>query len=169
MTIQDLGSIGEFVGSLLVLATLLYLARQVGQARKSMLLNTLHAQRAEVMSNFRMLIDSPYLPQIIEKLSDGEELNAVEERRLGSYISLTWATIHATWAQRTLTGAVDILATDDAHFAIAMTTFGERGTVWWKRNGRTIYPEPFVAYIDAKLASFQGSELERDFAGLGRT
>jgi hypothetical protein len=166
MSIQDLGSIGEFVGSLLVLLTLLYLARQVRQARHSMLLSTVQAQRAEVMANFRMTIDSPHLPRILAKVSAGEELDAVEEQRLGSYIALTWATVHATWAQRTLTGATEILAKDDGHLALLMRALHDRSIQWWNAAGRNIYPEPFIRYVDEKIAAFSDTSLAREELGM---
>jgi hypothetical protein len=162
MSIQDLGSIGELLGSVLVLLTLLYLARQVRQAQHSMLLSTVQAQRAEVMANFRMAIDSPHLPQILAKVNAGEELDAVEEQRLGSFIALTWATVHATWAQRTLTGATDILAKDDGHFAVLMRGLQERSIEWWNAAGRNIYPEPFIRYVDTKIAAFSQTSLAHE-------
>ena len=166
MTLQDLGSLGEFIGSILVLATLLYLARQVREARRAMLLTSVQAQRAEVMATFRTVMDSPYLPVINAKLVAGEALDEVEEQRLGAYVALTFAMIHATWAQRELTGATDILARDDGHFGIVMR-LGDRGVGWWNTAGRHIYPEPFIAYIDQKIAAYHGSALQQDLGHMG--
>ena len=159
MNIQDLGSIGEFISSIIVLVTVIYLARQVGQAKNAMLLAAVQSQRAEVQASFRSVRDSPYIPKIAAKASRGEALDGEEEQRLGAHIALQWSLIYSTWAQRTLSGADALMARDDIQIAGAMENFGGRGLTWWDGAGRHIYPDEFIAYIDGKIATLPGSDV----------
>jgi hypothetical protein len=160
MTIQDLGSIGEFISSLIVLVTLIYLARQVRQANNAMRLAAVQSQRAETQANFRAVRDSPFMPAILVKAARGEELNAEEQHRMGSHISLHWSAIYSTWVQGQLSGADPLLAGTDVQIAIAMRGFGGRAVSWWNAVGRLIYPEPFIAFVDEKMETMDNSLVE---------
>ena len=106
-TIQMLGSLGEFVGAIAVVATLVYLAIQVRHSKEAMQANTKsldESQRLAVAQAYQARtdmqhealirqIDSPYLPEIILKAREEgslEALTAEETFRLRSFYQATF-------------------------------------------------------------------------------
>ena len=81
MTISELGSLGEFFGSVAVFVTLVYLAVQVRQASRMARLTASQANRSQRVMLFQSNRDSPYLAPIQEKLRNGEELNTEDKLR----------------------------------------------------------------------------------------
>ncbi len=84
MSIQDLGSIGEFVGSVLILITLIYIAIQSRYSRRSQLSLEQRAVHSGHRDFFIALMNSPDLPEIICKSNAGETLTEAEKTRLAS-------------------------------------------------------------------------------------
>ena len=77
MTIQELGSIGEFISSIVVLITLIYLAVQVRQTRNATIASTMQTNRMQFQSIMLANRDSQIAPIIIkadnhEPLTDEE-------------------------------------------------------------------------------------------------
>ena len=97
-TIQMLGSLGEFVGAIAVVATLVYLAIQVRHSKEAMeantrsvdesrnlaLAQTYQARAAVAEEAFRAQANSAYLPSIILKYGEGgrDALTPEEQYRL---------------------------------------------------------------------------------------
>ena len=86
MSIQDLGSIGEFISSIAVLVTLLYLAVQVRQTRNATVASTMLANRMQFQSIMIANRDSLIAP-IIVKADKDEVLSDEEEYRLSNHIN----------------------------------------------------------------------------------
>lgn len=80
--VQFLGAIGEFIGAIAVVVTLIYLAAQVRSSVESAQAAALEAGRTRRISSFEAQRDSPYLPEIQAKIFRGEELDQVERLRL---------------------------------------------------------------------------------------
>ncbi|MFT4562410.1 MAG: hypothetical protein ACI9BW_002154 [Gammaproteobacteria bacterium] len=83
MTIQDWGSIGEIVGAIAVLATLIYLAKQVK-----------HGTDVSKIASYHQAIDQivqaamdPDFSKLIAKCASGEKLTSEEEARAGALSS----------------------------------------------------------------------------------
>ena len=79
-TIQILGSLGEFVGAFAVVATLIYLAIQVGHGREAMEENSRLAQSAVLSTTFvhfsqfrRHIIDDADVARICQAVAAGNE------------------------------------------------------------------------------------------------
>ncbi|HSG08602.1 MAG TPA: hypothetical protein VLA36_09595 [Longimicrobiales bacterium] len=83
MSIQDLGAIGEFVGSMLILVTLIYIAIQTNHARKSQLSVEQQAVHSGHREFFLTVMNSPELPGIMTRATAGEALTDEERTRLG--------------------------------------------------------------------------------------
>ena len=70
MDIQDLGAIGEILGSLLVLVTLIYVAYQLRQTQRSMMSQT-HQMRADgLKTTWQNLALSNEMLAVYSKLAD---------------------------------------------------------------------------------------------------
>ena len=85
MTIQDIGSVGELIGAIATVATLVYLARQIRAntgAVKSAAAQSVHENFA---TWYRMLASDPELPQII---TDGlRDYSALSEAGKARFVS----------------------------------------------------------------------------------
>ncbi len=96
---EVLGNVGEFIGSIAVLATLIYLAVQVRHSRdlleenRKLVLSQVHANRTQIaIENERQIGDSENLILVIDKMRSTtdwdeafSELSSVEKRRLSSF------------------------------------------------------------------------------------
>ena len=78
MSIAELGSLGEFFGSIAVLVTLLYLAAQVKSARSAMTAQA-HQARADIAhTSIESIYNSPYLPEIFSRTMFTDQPEASE-------------------------------------------------------------------------------------------
>jgi hypothetical protein len=85
MTLDELGSLGEFVSSIAVLITLVYLALQVKQTRRVLEANASQA-RAEFNKDVVLAsATSPDLAELMISLNDGVELTAAQTVRVMNY------------------------------------------------------------------------------------
>lgn len=93
MDFQDLGSIGEIVGALAVIVTLVYLSRQIAQAN-SATHRQMYSQAATSVSEFWLsLAKDPELYELFRRMvSNPDELTRLERERaflvLDAYLSL---------------------------------------------------------------------------------
>ncbi len=101
MSIIELGALGEFLGSIGVIATLIYLAIQIRQnthsmdeGRKLALAQTFQSRTEMRLQGSHLMADSDYLPEIDVKLRDAgypadteavKALTPVERRRMGAW------------------------------------------------------------------------------------
>ena len=97
-----LGNLGEFVGSVAVLVTLLYLATQVKQGREAIqrnqqiVLSQVHQARTDTRVNLNMALASIETPAMHQALHDATKVNDLteEERaKLNRVVSATIAVV----------------------------------------------------------------------------
>ena len=131
MTLQDLGSIGEFVGSIVVMLTLIYLAVQVRQ-------NTAQQKREETVSIQRgqnqvvSQLRDPAMVRAYVRAADGETPATVADRSR----AIVWVVqylnhfqiVHDLYRNRALDEETYQLW---AGFAVAMVAPG-RIRQWWE-------------------------------------
>jgi hypothetical protein len=148
--LEDLGNIGDFVGGIGVIATLIYLAIQIRQNTRAVRT----ASRQEIVAGARdwnrLLVD----PEVADAFSGGhagypqmEAAAANRYRAVMHDLALFMQGAFALWES----GALE----DDTYhaylefFASQISTPG--GAAWWS-NARTIYLDRMVANIEARLA-----------------
>ncbi|MGI9341342.1 MAG: hypothetical protein ACR2QV_00725 [Gammaproteobacteria bacterium] len=85
MTLAELGALGEFIGSLLVLITLVILIIQVREAHKAILANSYSESARMVYEGFGHSFSSQYLMSALVKDKDGSSLTTDEELALTNY------------------------------------------------------------------------------------
>jgi hypothetical protein len=147
MTIQDLGSIGEFISSLAVLVTLLYLAVQARQTHKETVASTLLANRMQFQNIMIANRDSLIAP-IIVKADKGEALSHEEEYRLGSHISLQWNLLFSEFIQLQIGYTEGWAPSDKPALKRIFSRYDGRARTWWEESGREIYPDAFIEYVE---------------------
>ena len=82
MSVIELGAIGEFLGAIAVVATLVYLTTQIRQSTRSMA-SQAHAQvAAEMQQNLRAMSQDDALAIAFMKATRGEDLEPLEGTKL---------------------------------------------------------------------------------------
>ena len=82
MTLQDLGNLGEFIGSVAVVVTLIYLAIQIRQQTAATRIRMRQAISDAQFANINSRATDENLPIIIMKANRGEQLSQDEKDRL---------------------------------------------------------------------------------------
>lgn len=147
MTIQELGSIGEFISSIAVLLTLIYLAVQVRQARNATIASTMQTNRQQFQSIMLANRDSLIAPIII-KADNGKALDEEEEYRLANHINLQWNLLFSEFVQRQIGYTTEWAPSDRLALRRIFTRYGGRAAAWWESTGREIYPQTFVDHVE---------------------
>ena len=87
MTLQDLGAIGELIGGIGVIVSLLYLARQIRDSSRIERLNARYAVSQALLSAFSRIDEDPELHRVWVAARDrGEELDDEDRERLGRFL-----------------------------------------------------------------------------------
>ncbi len=158
MTLEDLGNLGEFVGAIGVVASLLYLAFQIRQNTTQMEQNTRSTEFATLNAlvqdaqQFRLLVaqDAECMRIYREGLRDFESLNEEERWRFGALMQylfnnflMHWRSIHLD-----LTPPLDVsIATS----AILMVLHRPGARRWWREGGES-FPAAFQQYIEGLMS-----------------
>ncbi len=148
MTIQELGSVGEFVSSIAVLFTLIYLAVQVRQTRDATIASTMLNNRMQFQEVMLANRDSVIGPVII-KADAGEDLTPEEEYRLSNHISLQWNLLFSEFVQLQIGYTENWAPNDQAALKAIFSRYGGRAATWWDDKGRDLYPKAFIDHVEA--------------------
>ncbi len=156
MTLEDLGNIGDLVGGVGVILSLLYLAIQIRQSSRIARLNAHQTIGASMSGLLEKLGSDPELYRIWKTARDTtEELNEDERERLGVYlyqvfggfsIADRYAELDPSFGSR-YRGVLDRFLRVPAVQA------------WWSRQ-RQYHPDPFRAQVDARLRELTEREAD---------
>ncbi len=142
MNWDAIGAIGEIIGALAVLVTLVYLALQVRQSRKVQLAESIRATRAERREFFIALRDSPFIPEILEKVANGEALSYSEQSRLTAHHAANWGQLYSAWLQDKLDLSGGYNTSMAVNFTVSWSIPGSAD--WMDEYGSSLYPDDFV-------------------------
>jgi hypothetical protein len=153
MTIEQWGAIGEVIGAVAVVCSLLYVGLQMRQNSKSVRSATATAA-TEISNNvYTPVIRDPELAEIaIRGLNDPNELNSVEMHRFTAHWHNSFIVLQNwfyQWREGNLDG--DIWAGWSQVFCDLYTTPGIK-QFWERRKG--YFAAPFITYCESTL--FQG-------------
>ena len=127
MTIQELDSIGEFISSIAVLFTLIYLAVQVRQTRDATIASTMLNNRLQFQDIMLANRDSMTAP-IIPKADAGETLTDEEGYRLSNHISLQWNLLFSEFVPLQIGYTAKWAPSDKAALVSIFTPYSGRAT-----------------------------------------
>ncbi len=86
MTIQDWGAIGELVGGVAVIVTLIYIALQIRQNTRTIRLSTGYSNTKEFRDMFAALAENSGLSELIHKAAnDATSISGAEKMRFYSF------------------------------------------------------------------------------------
>ncbi len=163
MSITELGSLGEFVGSFAVLVTLAYLAVQVRQTKKAFQSASLQNGIATMNQNQQnVAADSEYTEIVMKGLYEHESLNAVQFFRFGMWLTAMFHVFqqHYLDAQKGL-GDSRIWAGEQRAMTGLLATPGV--AKWWREYIAIPYSDEFIDHVNTILASAEETEQFRKF------
>lgn len=159
MTLEDLGNIGEFVGAIGVIVTMIYLAYQIRQNTRQLEQNALNARAAAVNAsllsareNRLAIFGSAEVSEILVRgLADPAKLDEVEQYRFRMVIQNATDAMMVTHAETAITGySPEVWETQGVN--LARRIIGSAGGRWFWKSYRAEYPAEFRSEIDRILA-----------------
>ncbi len=157
LSIQDLGSLGEFVGAFAVVITLLYLAVQVRQTKTALDANT-KAVRAQALSDVTRnshsellsVINGEDIASVLLKLLDNDEMDDRERVLADAWLTTMFLSRQSEYFQFK-DGLLDerlFVALQHPIFVFAREGMGRQ---WWEEEGQSTFSEEFVAHVNDRL------------------
>lgn len=163
-TVQDLGAVGEFVGSFAVLITLIYLSVQVRHSTRIITQNaTALLGATEISSNEQNLkfmlatAQDENLAQVLVKGFEGESLTKVERTQFNNYLYGAFQSHQVYYMQWRRVQAGDEVWFFFARYFADQILKGPGVVLWWERHAEIFIPE-FRQYIDASIAKLRAGE-----------
>ncbi len=158
MSIQDWGAIGELVGAIAVILTLIYLATQIRQNTRQL---RSEGHRAITDSYGvtlgQLLADDSLFKTLIRGCQEWESITAFQQSQC--HIFFHQHLMHFRMAfQLHDKGAIDddvYRSIEDAHIRF-MANPGNR--VWWKMVGESLVEDQLARVINEKLAGIEGTD-----------
>ena len=144
-TAQLLGGFGDFLSSIAVLATLVYLAVQVRQVKQQIVHASQITKGEAAQALMASISDSPYIAPILAKLgrwnwSDFGLADAEENIRFNAWNYAWWRTEEMNFR----TNSPEQLATQEQ---LILAWLSAWGTPFWPNN-RAIFDDDFSAKVD---------------------
>jgi len=152
MNWEAIGAVAELSGAIGVIASLVYLATQIGHNTRASAVEAKLAA-AEMLAGFvDMLIVDPTLNEIFMRgRSSSESLNVEEQQRFSNMVMKTmWLCSAAHFQLRTGT-----LSDEDWFETKAILDFwiaGKGVRDWWRRFGHERFGKTFAEFVDLEVA-----------------
>ena len=148
MSIETLGNLGEFIGSIAVLITLIYLAIQTCQtvkAAKQRSNSDLLTRRQELMM---LLTNDPDFIEVFSRGCSREKLDVVDAQRFPSFGMNLSAHVQDAYLQYQA-GLIDrdVWEAEQAILGVCLT---QPGFLDWWEHGRQYVTPDFARMMDAK-------------------
>ena len=161
MTIQDLGAIGEIIGAVAVIASVIYLAVQIHNGLRGY--QSVITQ--ETTNHFsRLQLDiarDPVLSDLMYRAYSGAELGAFEMRRLGFLLSSYMIAYENLYAQH-CTGMLAKGSYEARRRSMASMLAPPAGWHWWQSDGVYSHPADFIAEVSVAIEDYRASKLDAE-------
>ena len=156
---EQLGNIGDFIGGMAVVVTLVYLAVQVRQNTRQQRLSQQDALTSALAEAFDPIYESDQAERITRVLAD-EDMDATDIFVAECVLYRIYYAFEVAY-QRAADGVLDDEAMkrlDDIAGFLLASPGGER---WWCVRGRTRFGPEFAAHVDSllDLVHKQGTDL----------
>ncbi len=134
MTLSDLGNIGEFLSSIAVIASLVYLSFQIRQNTKQLSRSEYNAIGAQASSTRQMLIQESNAELIVKATDPENDLSETEKVRLDALCSeFVWQQFNIWDSVRV--GAIDNFFSEEEYQTETLSFLGgEPFRSWWLQN-----------------------------------
>jgi hypothetical protein len=147
MTIQDLGAIGEIVGAIAVVATLIYLATQIRQNNELLRSGSRQALVGNDLTSLRANLENS---SVFAKFVSEQPLTPEEQLNLSFMFSLDLRNREFEYFQYK-NGLLDEETWLSYRQVILINHSSELGRKWWDQIGRSIVDPGFAEQVDDLL------------------
>lgn len=156
MNWDALGAIGEVVGAVAVLATLIYLARQVREGNTYARSSTIQETNASYISVFSQLTQDAEMALIYSRALNNQELDEAESVRYAAFANTFFAWFESTYFSST----ASYLAEEFTAEVSVMTLVGpyakrilaaKAGAEWWLSDAPHLYAPSFVSKVNEQI------------------
>ncbi|MFK7899095.1 MAG: hypothetical protein AB8G23_24940 [Myxococcota bacterium] len=157
MSWQDLGSIGELIGAIATVVTLIYLAIQIrintSQLKENEKASQRHSldQTVEAFSRYRHLVAQPGIAEQLELgLESYDDLDAAARVRFRAVVE-EYFFVYTALLNRSRHGAYSF-DTSSSSIALPLGTILERagGQQWWADRS-SVFPHEFVQQVESQF------------------
>jgi hypothetical protein len=167
MSIQDWGAIGELLGSVAVLVSLVYLASQVRQTREQAQLDSeLHLTDQMALHTEKMALD-PELARIVELANNSPTELTEDERRRAMWWQVSYLHMNEGMFRRFEKGLLSPEAWEPYERGLAGLFATEFLPQWWATDMSRLYTDSFRSYVDKNLSRVQGRWSHTRAASIG--
>jgi hypothetical protein len=152
MTIQDLGSLGEFVAAIATVATLAYLAIQVRQNTRALRSATFESISEQMAQNVQPLLNNGDLAELVLKgYADPDAMDPAEQIRFHALMLASIRRMESVYIQEQIGSLEPELARG---FELSLLTLLQNAGAarWWSTAKATFSPR-FVEHVDRWLAA----------------
>jgi hypothetical protein len=147
MSLEQLGNIGEFIGGLAVIASLIYLAVQIRQNTKSVRLQVEQAIKRDTFDLRRSAIENPEIADLYTKaISDFDSLSPGERIR----VNLVCASVFEHLQHLYLLRNQGLVHWDSQEKSLRGYLALEPFRRWWSSGREVLRPE-FVEYVERDI------------------
>ena len=151
MTLQDLGNVGEFLGAVAVLVSLIYLALQIRQNTTTVRAGTSAAISESLARLLEVVGSDPRTARLwLRGLGGDPSLELEDVLQFGFLLGSYMRRVENAYYQK-LRGFVDSEHWQTTERTLSAVTGSMGGKAWWARS-RHIYSDRFAAYVDSCIA-----------------
>jgi len=152
VTIQDLGSIGEFVAAIATIATLVYLAVQVRQNTRALRSSTFQDISAQMAQNVEPIVSHEDVADIVAKGLNGlAGLTPGERLRFQSVLVMSFRRMEAVYIHAEI-GSIDRELTRGFELSMLSLLHHPGAAEWWG-TAKVTFNSSFSDHVDSWLAT----------------
>ena len=164
MSIQELGSLGEFVAAIATIATLAYLAIQVRQNTRALRSSTFEDVSGGMNQISAAIATHPELSSLLVKGSEGLAALTSEERVRTNFLYLmSFRRFESVFIQSEL-GSIDPELTEGFERSMLSIVASGAGAEWWV-SAKGAFSKRFVEFVDNRLAAGKIPRVHLDLGG----
>jgi len=144
VTLEDLGNIGDFLGGIAVIVTLIYLARQIRENTKVARIQTIQTIKSNALQLRVAGIQSPDVAAILAKsIEDSSSLTTPERIRFNLLCASTFENFDQVY-QASVLGLIDNFGSD----RLLRSYLSQEAVRQWWSDGRDLFHPDFVSYVE---------------------
>jgi hypothetical protein len=157
LTIQDFGSIGELVAAIAIIATIAYLAIQVGQNTRAIRSSTFHGISEQMAQNVLPILTRSVGADILARdFDDPGGLSPAERLRFQSVLVMSVRRTESIHVQIKFEAIVADL-TEGFERSLLSLLHSSGGGEWWA-SAKVTFTREFVDHVDSCLAENDSAE-----------
>ena len=150
MNWDAIGALGEVIGAIAVVVTLIYLAAQIKQNTHALKSSTFQDISSTLAKNGEVIATTPGLPELFLKAEKGlSALSPEEQVKFSAFCLMTHRRIESIYVQESL-GALDPILSSGFKRSI-LSAYGNQGyREWWERSAYS-FSDEFADWINTEI------------------